>query len=221
MYITIVEDEKSLWKTMARRLMSNWYNAIVYNSFGEFMKNRSYNSDLYILDLSLWDWNWYNIIKYLRREKNLNTPIIIVSAYSEQEKKIYALDIWADDYMSKPFSTWELMARIRSLFRRKFWVKKNSKIRYKKLLYDSSKKILKKWGKPISLTLRETQLVEFFIFNKGNLVTKEQLITSVWWEYDTLKVSDNNLNVTIFKLRKKLWDDFNIKTLLRQWYVLK
>ncbi len=221
MYITIVEDEKILSSKVAKKLNKNWYHTVVYNSFEEFMINRSNSADLYILDLSLEDWSWFDIIKYLRKEKKVDTPIIITSAYCDIDSKIYGLDLWADDYIPKPFSWEELIARIRSLFRRSFKVDKTSIIKYKSMRYDTSSKLMTKKGEIIKLTARESQLVEFALFNRWDLLTRTQIINSVWWEHDTLKVSDNNINVTIKSVRKKLWDEFDFRTVINKGYILK
>lgn len=221
MYITIIEDEKILSDKISKKLIRNWYNTKIYNWYYDFMKDKDNHSDLYIIDISLQDWNWFDIIKYLREEKKSISPIIITSGYSDPEKKIYWLDLWADDYITKPFTTEELIARIRALLRRSYKVSNNSIIKYKWIIYDSVKKIIHRGWLIIDLTSREIQFIEFMLFNKSKLVTKSELITSVWWESDLIKVSDNNINVTISNVRKKLWSKFKLKTIVWKWYVLE
>jgi DNA-binding response OmpR family regulator len=220
MHITIIEDEKILSKNISKKLNKNWFNTKIFNSYNDFIKTDTYIADLYIIDLSLMDWSWFDIIKIIREEKKIDSPIIITSWYSDPEKKIYGLDLWADDYLSKPFETEELLARIRALLRRSYKVSTNSEIKYKDLIYKSNNKtIIKNWKK-IIFTSNEIQFIEYMIFNLWKLVSKEDIITSVWWAYDLLEISDNNLNVLISKVRKKLWDSFDLKTIVWQWYIL-
>jgi DNA-binding response OmpR family regulator len=220
MHITIIEDEKILSKNISKKLNKNWFNTKIFNSYNDFIKTDTYIADLYIIDLSLMDWSWFDIIKIIREEKNIDSPIIITSWYSDPEKKIYGLDLWADDYLSKPFETEELLARIRALLRRSYKVSTNSEIKYKDLIYKTNNKtIIKNWKK-IIFTSNEIQFIEYMIFNLWKLVSKEDIITSVWWAYDLLEISDNNLNVLISKVRKKLWDSFDLKTIVWQWYIL-
>lgn len=221
MYITIIEDEKVLSKNISKKLLKNWFNTKVINSFTDFMNEKFFDSDLYVIDISLRDWSWFDIIKFLRETKKCNSPIIITSWYNDPDKKIYGLDIWADDYLAKPFSSEELIARIRALLRRSYRVTWNSKAIYKDIIYDIKNKTLKKNWNIIEVTPRELNLAEFLLFNVWKLITKEQLIYSVWWEYDLLKISDNNINVTISNLRKKLWEDFDFRTLINKWYILE
>jgi len=220
MHITIIEDEKILSKNISKKLKFNWFNTTIFNSYNDFITNNLIKSDLYIVDIWLIDWSWFDIIEYLREKQNIESPIIITSWYSDDEKKIYWLDIWADDYLCKPFSSEELIARIRALLRRSYKVKLNSDIKYNNFNYNTALKIISYKWKNIELSSLELKLTEYFIFNVWELITKTELINSVWWEYDLFKVSDNTINVTLSKIRKKLWNEFNLKTIINQWYIL-
>ena len=220
MHITIIEDEKILSKNISKKLIKNWFNTKIFNSYKDFINTDTFVADLYIIDLSLIDWSWFDIIKIIREEKQIDSPIIITSWYSDPEKKIYWLDLWADDYLSKPFSSEELLARIRALLRRSYKVSTNSNIKYKDLIYKvDNKSIIKNWEN-IVLTSHEIQFIEYMIYNIWKLVTKEEIMISVWWAYDPLKVTDNNINVLISKVRKKLWNSFDLRTIVGQWYIL-
>lgn len=221
MHITIIEDEKILSSNIAKRLSKNWYNVRVINSFNEYMKNRIDNTDLYIIDISLRDWCWFDIIKDLRETRKLLVPIIITSWYTDTDKKIYWLDIWADDYLSKPYSVDELIARIRVNIRRTYKSSLTSIIEYNNINYDTSKKVITISWKIIKLTWNELLLAEYMIFNVWKIVTKTEIINSVWWSFDELKVSDNTITVTVSNLRKKLWNSFNLKTIHNRWYLLE
>jgi len=221
MHITIIEDEKVLSSNIAKKLNKNWYNTDIISSYNDYLLSDNNNTDLYVIDISLRDWSWFDIIKDLRSEKKLLTPIIITSWYSETEKKIYWLDLWADDYLPKPYSVDELIARIRALLRRSFNTSLDSEVIYNDISYSSSDKLIKRNWKIIELTWREMQFVEYMLFNIWKIITKTELINSVWWKFDELEVSDNTINVTISKVRKKIWKNFKLKTIVNRWYLLE
>ena len=221
MHITIIEDEKILSNNIAKKLNRNWYNTKVFNSYNEFINENNLDSDLYVIDISLTDWSWFDIIKHNKKNRDNKTPIIITSCYWDIEKKIYWLDIWADDYLAKPYSIEELEARIRALLRRSYENINNSEITYNDLVLNLKKKLIRKNWEVIDLTSKEIQFVEYMMFNVWKIVKKIDLINSVWWKFDEIDVTDNTINVTISKIRKKLWESFKLKTMINRWYMLE
>lgn len=221
MHITIIEDEKILSNNIAKKLNRNWYNTKVFNSYNEFINENNLDSDLYVIDISLTDWSWFDIIKHIRKNRDNKTPIIITSWYWDIEKKIYWLDIWADDYLAKPYSIEELEARIRALLRRSYENINNSEITYNDLVLNLKEKLIRKKWEVIDLTSKEIQFVEYMMFNVWKIVKKIDLINSVWWKFDEIDVTDNTINVTISKIRKKLWESFKLKTMINRWYMLE
>jgi len=220
MHITIIEDEKILSNNIAKKLNRNWYNTKIFNSYKDFINENNLDSDLYVIDISLTDWSWFDIIKHIRKKRENKTPIIITSWYWDIEKKVYWLDIWADDYLAKPYSIEELEARIRALIRRSYDNINNSEITYNDLVLNLKEKSIRKNWEVIDLTSKEIQFVEYMIFNVWKIVTKTDLINSVWWKFDEIDVTDNTINVTISKIRKKLWESFKLKTMVNRWYIL-
>ncbi len=221
MDISIIEDEKILVSNIAKKLKRNWYNPNIFTNTLDFKNSINYKADLYIVDLSLWDWNWFDIIKRLRNQKKSSAPIIITSWFNSIEKKVYGLDIWADDYLAKPFSPEELLARIRALLRRNKKITRPRILKYNDIELDLNAKEVKLWWVPVYFTLKELLMIELFMLNKWCLISKTRLIESVWWANEIINVSDNNINVTISKIRKKLWDDFRLETIINWWYILK
>lgn len=221
MHISLIEDDKNLALRLKNRLEKDWFFVTIYFSFKIFMKTPNLNSDMYLIDLSLGDWNWFDIIKFLRNNKKLNTPIIITSANNNDEKKIQGLDLWADDYLPKIFSIEELLARIRAVMRRENNTTNNSILNYKNISLNLTSKKIAVWKENIYLTSQETKLVHFFMSNIWKMLSKIDLINSVWWDHEWIWVTDNTINVTISKVRKKLWSDFNLLTKINDWYILE
>lgn len=221
MNIVIIEDEKLLASNIEKKLEKNWYNVSIFNDLNSFQSSSNINYDLYIVDISLPDWSWLDLIKWLRNTKKIKNPIIITSWYNDIDKKVYWLNIWADDYLSKPFSPDELIARIIAVSRRSLKQKNNSIIKYKNYKYDFLNKEMKKWSEIIDLNKKEIEILELFLENKWKLITKMHIINTIWWNYENLWVSDNTINVTISRIRKKLWDDFRLLTIIWNWYKLE
>ncbi len=221
MKITIIEDDIKLAENLAKKLKKNWYILSIFNSKEEFYSNFNDNNDLFIIDINLWWHNdWFEIIKWIRA-KSIKWPIIITSWYSNIEKKVYWLDIWADDYLAKPYSINELRARIRSITRREFQMKQNI-ITYKNYKFDIKTKTFIAWiDKSVKFTKKDLLIIEMLLMNKNKIVSRNKLITSVWWDYDWTWVKDNTINVTFFNLRTKLWSDFTLETIVWEWYILK
>ncbi len=222
MKVLIIDDEKILSQSIARNLEQHGYHADVAHSFREYKKNDPLKYSIFIIDISLWDGNGLDIIHEIRTELRLQVPILIISWHESTSLKIKWLDIWADDYITKPFSPDELMARIRSIMRREWqsWDAGNV-IRYKDITFDLWSREIKKWWKTINFTKKEKQIVEFFLFRKKELISKRQLIQSLRHTKDLDYVTDNTINVTIYKVRKKLWDGFHLETRIWEWYILK
>jgi len=221
MNIAIIENNIHMAKYVAKNLIYNWYQVNTFNSYNEFKTNYSNDYDLYIIDILLDQWDWFEIIKWLRTTKKINVPIIIMSSYNDIEKKVYGLDIWADDYLVKPFQPDELLARIRTLFRRTNSNYNSSIIKHNDIdFYLKTKELYLLWEK-IHFTKKELLLIELFLLKKWKLITKSKLINNIWWNVDSLWISDNNINVVLSKVRKKLWKNFNLKTIINWWYILK
>ena len=153
-------------------------------------------------------------------QKSTN-PIIIITWAESSNKDILSLNIWMDNYSTLKYSPDVIISKITSLIKENFKISHNPIIRYKKLKYNIDSKSLTKNKVKIDLTANETKLVELLLINKSKLITKSMIINTIWGEHDLTKISDNNINVTISKIRKKLWSSFNLKTFINQWYILE
>lgn len=222
MKITIIEDDINLAENLAKILKKSWYMVSIHTSKEEFFNNYKNNNDIFIIDINLaWNNEWFDIIKWIRKNKKIASPIIITSWFNDIEKKIYWLDLWADDYLPKPYSIEELEARIRSLTRREANLRENI-IKYKDTLYDLKSKSFISWvDKNIYFTKKELMIVEILLLNKNKIISRNKLITSAWWDYDWMGVKDNTINVTLFNLRNKLWESFDLHTIVWEGYILR
>ena len=203
MKLLLVEDNIQLNKALTTLLKRNSY-LVDSASDGEeaLMYIKDYQYDVIILDIMLPKIDGLEVLKRTRGD-NIQTPIILLTARSTIEDKITGLDLGADDYLPKPFSTDELLARIRALGRRKATpIEQNKEIVYGDLIIDESKYLVKCNDQSVSLSNKEMAILLLLANNKGNIVSLDK-ITSSAWEIDAYSTSEN-VWVFISYLRKKL-----------------
>ena len=204
----IVEDNELLAKNIKMILEMNQYKAdIAYNATQaeEKLVRNKYN--LIILDINLPDKNWFELLKEIR--ENNSIPVLILTSKNLIEDKVKWLELWADDYLTKPFDITELLARIKAILRRYNWVS-NNVIKIKDLeIYPDQEKVVKNWYE-IWLSSLEFKLLMYFIKNKWKILNRQEIYENVWWDFDTHMFS-RTVDVYIWYLRKKLWKDL-IKT---------
>ncbi|MDR1460851.1 MAG: heavy metal response regulator transcription factor [Campylobacteraceae bacterium] len=164
--------------------------------------------DLIILDIMLPFIDGLKLIQIIRKE-NILTPILLLSALDKTQDKVRGLDTGADDYIAKPFDFAELLARVRSLLRRKNKDIKPTKIEIGDLSVDLIKRVVNRGEKKIDLTNKEFLLLEFLLSYKGEVVTRSLIASSVW---DINFDSDRNVIDTMVKrLRNKIDSGFDTK----------
>lgn len=224
MHISIIDDEKVLTSRISKKLKLAWYSVSEFYSYGDFMLNGSHEipCDLYLIDISLWDGTWFDIVKFLRNEKNILSPIIIMSAFWDSQNKIFWLDIWADDYITKPIIPEELLARVRAKLRRKEEFKKEDTcITYKNLSLCIANQEMHLNSQKIDLTQKEYLICELFVRNRWIVIERTKLVQYVWWLQWSIDVRDNTINVTLSKLKKKLLGNFNLQVRYNAGYILE
>ncbi len=208
MKILLIEDDQTLNKNISEALKSEKFNII--SLFDGSLAERTLRNeqfDCIILDINLPGKNGFEICKDFR-QYNKSTPIIILTAFSELEDKIQGYNLGADDYLTKPFYMRELLLRINSLIKRtNSNLKQNSIIKTEDITIDTKTKIVTRKGQHISLTPREYQILLKLIENKGELVSKKDLIQEIWGTI--LDANTNTIEVYINFLRNKLDKPFN------------
>lgn len=223
MKLLLVEDNVQLNKALTTLLKRNSY-LVDSASDGEeaLLYIKDYQYDVIILDIMLPKIDGLEVLRRVRKD-NIQTPIILLTARSTIEDKITGLDLGADDYLPKPFSTDELLARIRALGRRKATpLEQNKEIVYGDLIIDESNYLVKCNDKSVSLSNKEMAILLLLANNKGNIVSLDK-ITSSAWEIDAYSTSEN-VWVFISYLRKKLesiGSTTKIKSIRYQGYYLE
>ena len=208
MKILIVEDEHRIAQSMKKGLEQEKYTtdlAHTGNNGYDLASTGEY--DLVILDLMLPEMDCITICRKLRKS-NVHTPILMLTAKSQIHDKVSGLDAGADDYLTKPFSFEELLARTRALTRRPPTTR-DEILKIADLILDTKLYLVKRANKTIHLTRREFSLLEYFMRNAGKILTKDHIIYHVW-EYDA-DILPNTIEVYIRNLRNKIDTPFNHK----------
>ncbi len=202
MRLLVVEDETQLADALSEILRRNRYNVDTsYNGIDGLDNALTGVYDCVILDIMLPGMNGIEVLRNLRREK-INTPVLLLTARSEVEDKINGLDCGADDYLTKPFVTGELLARVRALTRRKGELVDENRLDYNGLELNKNTSSVIWQGSDVKLSLKEYQIMELLISNPRQILPKERIIEKIWgYESD---VEYNNIEVYISFLRKKL-----------------
>ncbi len=160
--------------------------------------------DLIILDLMLPGMDGFEILEALRANR-VNTPVLVLSAKGQVEDKVRALNLGSDDYLTKPFASSELLARIKSIIRRKHDLASN-RIVVGSLRIDTDKKEAYADGEKLELTQKEYELLELLAYNKNKVVSKVAIAQYIWGETLDLFTMSNFIEVHISNLRKKIED---------------
>jgi two-component system, OmpR family, response regulator len=204
--LLIVEDDRNLLDTLVYNIEKEGYSVISSMNGEEAVESaRKENPDLIVLDIMLPGLNGLEVCRILRKE--MTTPILMLTARNEEVDKIIGLEIGADDYMTKPFSMKELIARIRAMLRRADMTisrpdSLDKTITTGTLEIDTERHRITVSGKELELSPREYDLLVFLAINKGFVFTREQLLEKVWG-YD-FAGDTRTVDVHIRWLRQKI-----------------
>ena len=203
MNILLIEDTESIIKGLTYSFEKNNYNLTVKTTIKdskEYLLNNS-NIDLIILDITLPDGNGFNLIE--NTIKNLKIPTIFLTAKDEEDDIVKGLNVGAEDYITKPFSSKELLARVNRILLRS---KKKNIIKVKDISYDMDKFVLMKDNIPIELTALELKLVNL-LFNNLNKVVSRNVILDKIWDWTGNYVDDHTVTVYFKRIREKIGTD--------------
>lgn len=202
MVLLLIEDEVKLTDALCHILNRNGYvvDIALDGEMGlEMAETGSY--DLIILDRMLPKCDGLTVLKKLRCQ-NISTPVIFLTAKDTPKDKVEGLDSGADDYLIKPFSTDELLARLRALTRRKDKVLASNDIKTTEFTFNPFYGEVMKDGQNIKLTVKESLLLQLLLKNDGQVLTKDQIVEKVWGYNSDIEFG--NVDLYIHYLRKKL-----------------
>jgi len=180
--IIVIDDEPDLIQLVTHHLIREGYEPISASTGAEGLKQIELEPvSLAILDLLLQGEDGLQLCKTLRsRPQTVSLPIIILTAKEQESDKVAGLESGADDYLTKPFSPRELMARVKSLLRRVDRTEKPTRYTYGDLILDLPRHEVKVSGEKAVLTAKEFFLLEYFLRNSGKVLTREQILNDLW-----------------------------------------
>ena len=205
MQILLVEDNELVAKGLIYSLEQNGYevvNKINVKDATNFIEAQIPN--LIILDISLPDGNGFELYDKLIKTKNI--PTIFLTAKDDEDDIVKGLELGAEDYITKPFSTKELLARIQKILLRK---KQNTIIKIKNIEFDIDKMVVYKNRKELSLTSLELKILHLLFLNLDKVVTRDEIIEKIW-EWTGNDVNDNTVTVYMKRIREKIEEDIII-----------
>ena len=209
--VIIIDDDKELCFLMKKCVEKENYIAIIANSGAEGLRLASENRNecsLIILDIMLPDLDGFQVLQKIRQTSNV--PVLMLTAKSNEEDKVSGLRMGADDFLTKPFSINELLARVHSLIRRYTQLNPvydcdKDILQFKNMTIDNINRIVLVHDVQIDLTVKEFNLLFFLASHKGIIFTKKQIYMQVWEE--EYAFDDSNIMSFISKLRKKIEPD--------------
>ena len=205
--ILIIEDDPGIQMSLKDEFETERYIVYTADDGEEGLKMvGDQKPDLIILDIMLPILDGYEVCKKLRREGD-NTPIIMLTVKDKEIDKVLGLELGADDYVTKPFSLRELLARVKTIFRRTeersteltSYCIGETELNFKK--YEARKR-----GKKVEFTPLEFQMLKLFVKQKGQVLTRDDFLDKIWGE-DNLVVSSKTIDSHIANIRKKIEDD--------------
>jgi DNA-binding response OmpR family regulator len=200
--ILIVEDEPDLVLTLEEDLRRQGHETQVASDGDQGLRLGQQDGwDLILLDVTLPRMDGFDVANDLRRA-GVTTPIIMLTARTQEAEKELGLDSGADDYVTKPFSVRELRARIRAQLRRTSWGKTEQASCFGDCEVDFDRAELRRAGKPVDVTPLELRLLEVFLRNPGRVLSRDQLIEAAWGPGTA--ITDRAVDTHVFNLRKKI-----------------
>lgn len=207
--VLIVDDERAIVDILKYNLEKNDMRAIcAYDGAEGLRLARESDPDVILLDVMLPELDGFEVCRRLRAEGN-NVPIIMITAREQETDKVFGLELGADDYITKPFSMRELVARVKTNMRRVASMaapalpgSEGDQIRVKDIVIDRARKAVFQSGRELELTQREYELIRYLAENPGKVLSREELMSAVW-QYDyygDLRAVD----VAVRRLREKL-----------------
>ena len=203
--ILIVDDERDLCEILQYNLESEGYAVKTAYSGEEALQLSPENFDLIILDVMMGGMSGFKVANILRKERKLETPVIFLTARGEENDILTGFNLGADDYIAKPFSIREVIARVKAILKRNVKSgESNRNLTFRELEIDLHAKESTIAGQPLDLTRKEYDILVLLMKNMDRYISRDEILKQVW--DDDVIVTDRNVDVNIARLRKKIGD---------------
>ena len=205
--ILVVEDEKEIQELLAHYLRKEGFSPILASD-GEtaLLKARKEKPDLVLLDILLPGSDGLEVLRAIRSDDAIGrTPVVMLTAKGDETDRVVGLELGADDYIPKPFSPREVVARIKAILRRSrpgAGEPEPATLTYRDLRMDVARHEVRCHGKPVALTSKEFRILQALLSSSGRVLSREAILSKVWGE--ETHVTDRTVDVHIAKLRRKI-----------------
>lgn len=200
--ILAVDDEEDILEILSFNLAGEGYAVDTAASAEEALRKNLFSYDLFILDVMMGAMSGFRLAEKIRKELKLTTPVIFLTDRDTDNDKITGFNLGADDYMAKPFSVRELVARVRAIMRRSSPSQVKAETTSGNFTIDTDNKLIISDGKPLELTRKEYDILALFLRNTGKIFPRTEILTRIWG--DDVIVTDHTVDVTIARIRRKL-----------------
>ena len=204
--ILVVDDEEDLCEILKFNLENEGYEVDTANSAEEALNMDICSYNLIFMDVMMGDFSGFKMANILKKDKKTaHVPIIFITAKDTENDTVTGFNLGADDYISKPFSLREVIARVKAVLRRTVTPeteKAPEQITYQTLVIDITKKKVSIDGEEVALTKKEFEILFLLLQNKGRVFSREDILARVW--SDEVYVLDRTIDVNITRLRKKI-----------------
>lgn len=200
--ILIVDDEEDLCEILQYNLTNEGYLTEVAYSAEEALKMDPGSFDLLILDVMMGEMSGFRLADRLRKEMQLEIPVIFLTARDTENDLLTGFSLGADDYMTKPFSVNELKARVKAVLKRYASAGEKEVTRYENIEFDNRRKRVLIEGESVELTKKEYEILALLVGSNGRVFSREDLLKRIWG--DDVIVTDRTVDVNITRIRNKL-----------------
>lgn len=203
--ILIVDDEKDLCEILQFNLESEGFSIDVAYSGEDALKKPLEEYDLILLDVMMGGISGFKAANIIRKEKKLTVPVIFLTAKGDENDILTGFNVGGDDYIAKPFSIKEVIARIKAILKRRTKPEDDSsQIVYRELKVNPKKKEISVAGQAVNLTRKEFEILLLLIKNMDQYISRDDILKRIW--DDDVIVTERNVDVNIARLRKKIGD---------------
>jgi DNA-binding response OmpR family regulator len=200
--ILAVDDEEDLLEILSFNLSAEGYTVETASSAEEALTRTLPAYDLFILDVMMGKMSGFRLAEKIRKELNLPTPIIFLTARDTENDKVTGFSLGADDYLAKPFSVRELTARVKAILRRSSAQVVSTATMPGGFTIDLENQLISSDGKPMELTRKEYEILSLFLQNPGKIFHRTAILDRIWG--DSVVVTDRTVDVTIARIRRKM-----------------
>lgn len=203
--ILVAEDEEDICEILQFNLESEGYKVDVVHSAEDALKKKLSVYDLFLLDVMMGKMTGFALAQKMRKELDIITPIIFLTARNNENDLLTGFSVGADDYIAKPFSIRELQARVRTILKRtshQVSTEESSVLELGNIGLDNKTKRLIMDGKKVELTRKEFEIILLLAKNQGRIFSREEILDRIW--ADDVIVTDRTVDVNMTRLRKKL-----------------